>query len=132
MAGRLRYRLKPLSPGPSPDANQNAGATSLKIRLAAALLAATPLGACVTTAETPVVQQSEHDRLFAAFAAADEADLRLSPMDALDRGDMRFAEHFGDYITDDYYAAAERNARANIAAVEASDRAAVSLTDQVG
>ena len=63
----------------------------MKIRLAAALLAALPIAACATTAETPVVQASAHDRLFGAFAAADEAELRLSPMDALDRGDMRYA-----------------------------------------
>ena len=104
----------------------------MKIRLAAALLAALPLAACTTTSETPVAAQpSAHDRLVAAFAAADEAQLRLNPMDALDRGDLRYAEHFGDYITEDYYAAAERQARANIAAVEAIDRAALSPTDQI-
>jgi uncharacterized protein (DUF885 family) len=103
----------------------------LKIRLAAALLAALPLAACATTAETPVAQASAHDRLFAAFAAADEADLKLAPMDALDRGDLRYAQQFGDYITDDYHAAVERNARANIAAVEAIGRSALSPTDQV-
>jgi uncharacterized protein (DUF885 family) len=131
VAGRLRYRLKPVPARPSPDAKQITGASQLKIRLAAALIAAIPLAACATTSETAVVQQTAHDRLFAAFAAADEAELKLSPMDALDRGDLRYAGHFGDYITGEYYAAVERNARANVAAAEAIDRAALSPTDQV-
>ena len=99
----------------------------MKIRLAAALIAALPLAGCATPCcVAPQSEATAHDRLFAAFAAADEAELKLSPMDALDRGDLRYSEHFGDYITDDYYAAVERNARANIAAVEAIDRAALS------
>lgn len=104
----------------------------MKIRLAAALLAALPLAACATTSGTSsAALQTAHDRLFAVFAAADEAQLRLNPMDALDRGDLRYAEHFGDYITDDYYAAAERQARANIAAAEAVNRSALSPTDAI-
>ena len=100
--------------------------------LAAALAAALPLAGCTTTAGTETAApRAAHDRLFAAFAAADEAELRLNPLDALERGDRRYAEHFGDYITDEYYAAVERQTRTNIAAVEAIDRNALSPTDRV-
>ncbi len=102
----------------------------------AALLAAVlPLAACATAphaetaAATPV--QSPHDRLFAAFAAADEADLKLNPLEALSRGDTRYAAHFGDYLTDAWNDAARRQAQANIAAVETIDRAALSPTDRI-
>ena len=100
--------------------------------VAAALAAAVPLGGCATTAEPPAAAaQSAHERLFALFAAADEASLELSPLDALSRGDMRYAAHFGDYITDDYFAASKRQAESNLARLHAIDRAALSPTDQV-
>ena len=38
------------------------------------------------------------------FADSDEADLALNPMSAMLRGDMRYADRFGDYITPEYYA----------------------------
>ena len=44
---------------------------------------------------------------------------------------MRYAEHFGDYITDDYYAAEKRNAEANLAALEPIERASLSPTDRI-
>ena len=51
-----------------------------------------------------------HDALFALFKASDEASLKLNPLDALFRGDLRYADRFGDYISDDYFNAAARAA----------------------
>ncbi len=108
----------------------------MKPFLSAALLAAAAcsLGGCVTTFQGDVAERaatSPHERLFAAFAAADEADLKLNPLDALSRGDMRYAAHFGDYDSDAYYAAEKRQAQANLAALGGIDRAALSPTDRI-
>ncbi|MGX7894550.1 DUF885 domain-containing protein [Tsuneonella sp. HG222] len=110
---------------------------------AALLLAgALPLAGCATVPATEqaaapalvpptVPAQTPHALLFAIFAAADEANLKLNPTDALARGDRRYAEHFGDYGTDAWNDAARRQAQANIAAVEAIDRASLSETDRI-
>ncbi len=79
-----------------------------------------PLAACATApmapaapiapvvAEAPVApaapQVSAHDALFQMFKDSDEAQLKRNPLQALFRGDLRYADQFGDYITDDYYA----------------------------
>ncbi|MXO60129.1 DUF885 family protein [Altererythrobacter salegens] len=107
----------------------------MKPFLSAALLASTILlGACATTVGSEPAQSvaaSPHEALFAAFAAADEADLKLNPLDALSRGDMRYAEHFGDYDSDAYYSAQKQNAETNIEALHRLDRDALSPTDKI-
>ncbi|MXO69727.1 DUF885 family protein [Altererythrobacter marinus] len=75
--------------------------------------------------------QSEHDKLFALFAAADEKDMQLNPIMALFRGDMRYADRLGDYLTDDYNARTLANARDNLAALARIDRSALSPTDRL-
>ena len=78
-------------------------------RLANIALLALPLAACASTPVVPVAvaqaapamtQAQAHDALFALFKASDEASLRLNPLDALFRGDMRYADRFGDLISD--------------------------------
>ncbi|MDZ4306470.1 DUF885 domain-containing protein [Allopontixanthobacter sp.] len=107
-------------------------------RLALMSTAALALAACATTA--PPTQQvqagldaqtAEHDTLFAIFAAADEADLRLNPVSALFRGDMRYADRLGDFLTEEYVRQDIANARANLAALESVDRTRLSATDQI-
>ncbi len=103
------------------------------------------LGACATTApvaETapapaPVAAapeataQSEHDRLFALFTASDEASLKRNPLQALFRGDQRYADRLGDNITDEYYAAEKAAAEADLAALAQIDRSKLNPTDQI-
>ena len=45
-------------------------------------------------------QVSAHDQQFQLFKDSDEASLRRNPLNAIFRGDMRYAEHFGDNISD--------------------------------
>ena len=92
---------------------------------AAAPVAATP----PATAAAPT--QSEHDRLFALFAADDEASLRLNPLSALFRGDLRYADRLGDFLLPEYNAALRKQAQDNLAALARIDRAALSETDQI-
>jgi len=76
-------------------------------------------------------QAEAHDALFALFKASDEASLRLNPLEALFRGDMRYADRFGDMISDNYFAASRAAAASDLAALNAIDRSLLSPTDQV-
>ena len=117
-------------------------------RLLLLALSLTPLAGCATTA-APVAPQAEappaptasvptdvqrsaaHDALFALFKASDEASLVLNPIDALFRGDLRYADRFGDYLSDDYYAATRAAAEHDRAALKAIDRNLLSDTDAI-
>ena len=69
--------------------------------LATALVAAPLAGLTASTAApaAPAAVQSEHDKLFALFAKADEDNLKRNPLSALFRGDMRYADRLGDFFT---------------------------------
>ena len=107
-----------------------------RLALSASLLA---LSACATTAVEPVAapapvvvaapavdpaiaQAEAHARLFELFKASDEASLQRNPIGALFRGDLRYADRLGDYITDEYFAAEKAAGEADLAALRAIDR----------
>ncbi|HEY1124904.1 MAG TPA: DUF885 domain-containing protein [Sphingobium sp.] len=77
------------------------------------------------------VPVAAHAKLFALFKAADEANLKLNPLDALVRGDLRYADRFGDYLSNAYEAASRAQARKNLAALHAIDRTALGDEDKV-
>lgn len=81
------------------------------------------------SATTPVLTESQ--RLTALFAADDEASLKRNPLNAMFRGDMRYADQFGDFITDEYFANERRAAEANLEALKAIDRAKLNDTDKI-
>ena len=104
------------------------------------------LGACATVAPpAPVAadpappappppaaaQPSAHERLFDLFKASDEASLQRNPLNAMFRGDLRYADRLGDGITDQYYAAERAAGEADLAALHAIPRAELDATDQV-
>ena len=74
---------------------------------------------------------SEHDKLFALFADADERSLKLNPVGALFRGDMRYADRLGDYLTDEHLAASKADNAVNLAKLAEIDRSKLSPTDQL-
>ena len=76
-------------------------------------------------------EMSEHDKLFALFADADERSLKLNPVGALFRGDMRYADRLGDYLTDEYLAASKADNAENLAKLAEVDRSKLSPTDQL-
>lgn len=102
----------------------------LLLASAAALLAAIP---SMTPARSPAsaTAQSPHDRLFALFHDSDEAQLRRNPVEALFRGDLRYADRLGDYITDAYYDGERKAAKDDLHRLAAIDRASLSTTDQI-
>lgn len=76
-------------------------------------------------------QASEGERLAQLFRDSDEANLRRNPLNAIFRGDMRYADRFGDYMTDEYYAAERAAGEADLAALAAIDRSKLNPTDQI-
>ena len=74
---------------------------------------------------------SAHDQLFQLFKNDDEATLKLNPMSAIYRGDLRYADQFGDTITDAWYDASRRQLEASLARLHSMDRAALNETDQL-
>lgn len=100
------------------------------------------LGACATApgpepvvpaeaAPPPAPEKSAHDRLFDLFKASDEASLKRNPLDAIFRGDLRYADRLGDMISDEYYAGEKAAAEADLAALHAIARDQLDATDQL-
>jgi uncharacterized protein (DUF885 family) len=107
--------------------------TSLKcVLLAGAVCAASfaPIVAAQTATTTEAVQ-TEGQRLAALFAADDEGSLKRNPLNALFRGDMRYADHLGDYVSDAYYDAERKASEENLENLKNIDRAKLSSTDQI-
>lgn len=81
--------------------------------------------AAVVTVDTP---SANLQRL---FLQSDEDNLKRNPLYALFRGDNRYADQFGDFITDEYLAAEKAAAAADLKALAAIDRAKLSADEQI-
>ena len=75
--------------------------------------------------------QTEGQKLHALFKQSDEDSLRRNPIQALFRGDMRYADRLGDYITDAYFDGERAAGEADLARLAQIDRAKLSPTDQL-
>ena len=102
--------------------------------LAGALSAMTPfqsaLAAEPAIAEVPATSEAD-SRLLKLFRDSDEASLRRNPINALFRGDLRYADRLGDYISDAYYDAERAAAESDLKALGAIDRARLSPVNQI-
>jgi uncharacterized protein (DUF885 family) len=104
------------------------------LSLAACATAPTPTVAAAAEAPPPRVEQpvvSAHDQLFALFKKSDEDQLRRNPIFGIFRGDLRYADQFGDYITDEYQAREKAATQAELAALRAIDRSQLNEIDQL-
>ena len=90
-----------------------------------------PIDAPVVQAAAEDIAYAEHKKLLAVFAAADEANLKLNPISALFRGDMRYADKIGEYGTEAYVQQDIANTNANLAALAKVDREFLSPTDKI-
>ncbi|MGP1282013.1 MAG: hypothetical protein ACTS1X_03465 [Parasphingopyxis sp.] len=102
--------------------------------LASSALIAVPAHAdhhAAPAAEASDAEMTEDQRLRALFAASDEDNLRRNPIMAIFRGDMRYANRIGDFITDEYFDAERAAAVANLAALAEIDREALSPTNRI-
>ncbi|WP_037503243.1 DUF885 domain-containing protein [Sphingomonas jaspsi] len=115
-----------------------------KLLLLSVSACALALSACATTpvaepVSTPAAveaapaapAESAHDALFRLFKESDEAQLGRNPLSAIFRGDMRNADQFGDYISDDYFAGEKAAAEHDLAELAKIDRSALNETDQL-
>ncbi len=73
----------------------------------------------------------EDARLKRLFYDSDERDLKLNPISAIFRGDMRYADQFGEYLTDERTAISKRNVETDLATLKTIDRAKLTPTDQI-
>lgn len=106
---------------------------SLKLILlaGAALTAPFATAAVAQTAPAAATTQTEGQRLAALFAADDEGSLKRNPLNALFRGDMRYADRFGDFISDEYFANERKAAEANLENLKTIDREKLNATDKI-
>ncbi len=119
---------------------------AILLRLAAISLPALMLGACASTAtpgesagatpppaspDLPAAQVDQAAALKKLFADADEAELKLNPVSAIYRGDMRYADKLGDYYSDAFDVASKKLVEDNLAGLAKIDRGALNPTDQL-
>ncbi len=65
------------------------------------------------------------------FTDSDEAELKRNPISALFRGDMRYADRLGDYVSDSYFDGEREAAQDNLAKLATLDRGMLNPTDQI-
>ena len=88
-------------------------------------LAATPPAIAPSTAATPA------ERLRQLFRDSDEAELKRHPLEALGRGDLRYAAQLGDLYSDAASEADYRVHRAEQATLRTISRTALNATDRL-
>ncbi|MFM7028355.1 MAG: DUF885 domain-containing protein [Chakrabartia sp.] len=84
-----------------------------------------------TPVKPAVFENAATRALHQLFKDSDEASLRRNPLNAIFRGDMRYADRFGDYITDAYFAAEKKANEDDMARLAKIDRAKLNATDQI-
>jgi uncharacterized protein (DUF885 family) len=120
----------------------------MKAKLLVTSAACLILTACATSASEPqpvtpaaeappapapaaAAQPSASERLQALFKASDEDNLRRNPLNAIFRGDMRYAAELGDGITPAYYVGEREATERELRELAAIDRSALSEVEQL-
>lgn len=100
----------------------------------AALLASTATCSVSAQTTTPAAQspeRAEGAKLSQLFKDSDEASLKRNPISGIFRGDLRYADRLGDYLTPAYVAAERAATEADLAALRAIDRSKLTPVDQL-
>jgi uncharacterized protein (DUF885 family) len=105
--------------------------TTIAILLSTAMFSIVPAAAQAAPPAPAAAAETPHDRLFRLFKESDEAQLKRNPLFGIFRGDLRYADQFGDYITEEYLAKEKAANEADLAALHAISRASLSPTDQL-
>ena len=100
---------------------------------AAIMAAATlPAQAAPPTPAAPAPVASPADaQLLKLFHDSDEASLQRNPINALYRGDLRYADRLGDYISDAYFAAERAAGESDLRALAAIDKTMLSPVNRI-
>lgn len=109
------------------------------VRLPLLALTAASLAACATVPGEPIAQatppaspaQDARAELYALFERSDAAFLQRNPVAAYFRGDFSQADRLGNGFAPDYYARERAAAEAELAALRAIDRDALSPEDRI-
>ena len=99
--------------------------------LAAAGLILLPAATAFAQAPAPAAQTSEDARLTQLFKDSDEASLKLNPISGIFRGDLRYADHLGEFLTDAYTDASRAAAESDLKRLHAINRAKLTPTNQI-
>ncbi len=100
-------------------------------RIAALLLASLSPLAMVPNIVTAAPAIAPAAQLKQLFLDSDEAYLKRNPIQALYRGDMRYADRIGDNVSDAYYQGELKAAKSDLKRLKAVKRAALGVTDQI-
>ena len=105
----------------------------LAVRL---ILSASLVGLAMPMAEAQPVapaasRQTAHDQLFQLFKDSDEASLKRNPLQALFRGDYRYADRLGDLFSDAHYQGEKAAAEHDLLALHAIPRDQLSSDDKI-
>jgi len=103
----------------------------LLLGAAAALMAGCAHATTQAAAPVAAAVQSPSQALAALFAASDEANLKRNPLNALSRGDLRYADRFGNFLSDEYYSAERAAAEGELAALARIDRSALNPDERI-
>jgi uncharacterized protein (DUF885 family) len=104
-------------------------ATCLTAACATATAPPAPLPASAAAAEPAA--NTPGARLRRLFHQSDEANLRRNPISALFRGDFRYADRLGDYVSDEYFAGERAAAQEDLAVLAAIGREGLNATDRL-
>lgn len=74
---------------------------------------------------------SAAEQLHALFKSSDEETLRRNPVQALYRGDLRYADRFGDSVSDSYYSGERKAAENDLRALKSINRNALNPVDKI-
>ncbi len=109
--------------------------TTKILLLGAAALLTPSLVTSAAFAQTAATSQDastqEGQKLKTLFAQDDEANLKRNPISALFRGDMRYADQLGEFVSDAYYDGERKAAEENLKKLGTIDRAKLNATDMI-
>jgi uncharacterized protein (DUF885 family) len=107
-------------------------ASAIATTLFATAVPVAAAAATVAAPASPAQPVSEEDKeLLELFRQSDEASLRRNPLNGLFRGDMRYADRLGDYVSDAYMDAEKIAVESDLGALAAIDRSKLNPTDQI-
>ena len=109
----------------------SASACALLLASCATNGAAPPAASADAAPPAPAAAQTPSERLRALFARSDEDLLRRVPIAGLYRGDLRYADRYGDYLSDAFYDRERAAQQAELNALLAIDRSALTPTEQL-
>jgi uncharacterized protein (DUF885 family) len=102
-----------------------------RVILCASLIALSPCATLAAQAPSAATQANVHDRLFRLFKESDEASLKRNPIQALFRGEVRYAGHLGDLFSDAHYQGEKAADEHDLTALHAIPRDQLNQTDKI-